>query len=64
MITSPCKTCKNLRLPKDICSKDCEKIKNIQSFQVSMTNGPYMAVDCTDGSRYRLCLPTTRHSYG
>jgi hypothetical protein len=57
MITSPCKNCENIYMPKDICSPNCEKIKNLQLFQLSRVDGPYMAVDSSDSARYRLCLP-------
>jgi hypothetical protein len=57
MITSPCKKCENLNMPKDVCSINCDKLKNIQLFQLSMANSPYSAVDSSDSSRYRLCLP-------
>lgn len=57
MITSPCKTCVNLYKPKDVCSKDCEKLKKIQNLQLSRGDGPYMGVDCADSGRYALRLP-------
>jgi len=57
MIMSPCKTCENLHMPKDICAEDCEKIKNFQIMQMCMIPDPYMAVDSADSSRYSLCLP-------
>jgi hypothetical protein len=59
MITSPCKNCENLYMPKDVCSIDCDKLKNIQLFQLSMAASPYSAVDSSDGSRYRLRLPVS-----
>jgi len=60
MITSPCKTCENLYMPKDVCLPDCEKIKNLQLYQLSRADGPYMAVDSSDSGRYRLCLPGSK----
>lgn len=60
MITSPCKTCVNLYMPKDICSKNCEKIKLIQNLQLARPGASYMGVDAADSGRYRLCLPVSR----
>lgn len=57
MITSPCKNCENLYMPKDVCSQNCEQLKNIQLLQLAMADGPYRAVDSSDSGRYRLCLP-------
>jgi hypothetical protein len=62
MIQSPCKNCDSLYLPKYMCSRDCDKIKLIQKFQLSITDGPYTAIDCTDSGRYRLCLPVSANS--
>lgn len=62
MITSPCKSCENLYMPKDVCSRNCEQIKNIQLFQLTRAEGPYKAVDSSDSSRYRLCLPGSRNA--
>jgi hypothetical protein len=59
MITSPCKNCENLCMPKDVCLPNCEKIKNLQLFQLSTVVDPYTAVDSSDSGRYRLCLPVS-----
>jgi hypothetical protein len=57
MIKSPCKSCENLFMSKDVCSTNCEKIKNLQMFQISVADVAYMAVDSSDSGRYRLRLP-------
>lgn len=36
MICSPCRDCPNIILPKDICSKTCEKLQTIQEIQLSL----------------------------
>lgn len=36
MISSPCRTCFNKKVPKDRCMVNCEKLKNIQNFQLSI----------------------------
>lgn len=63
MIASPCKTCENRYLPKDICSVNCEKIRLLQGFLKTVASDPYMAVDCTDSSRYTLSIPVSNNIY-
>lgn len=57
MIQSPCKKCERCHLPKNACSINCDKLKLVQKFQLTIRVDPYTAVNCTDSGRYRLCLP-------
>lgn len=52
MISSPCRNCSKKNMPKDICSKDCKKIQDIQEFQVSSKEevNSYI-LDYNDGNR-------------
>lgn len=59
MITSPCKNCKNLSLPKDVCSKNCKIIFELQMFQLATSDGPCMAVDSSGSDRHSIRLPVS-----
>jgi len=54
MISSPCKNCGKRHLPKDMCMRDCEKIKTIQRLQHTMSTPPYA---CDDSSEIFSCEP-------
>ncbi len=41
MISSPCRDCPRLGMPKIKCSLVCEKINKIQKFQVCDNKNPY-----------------------
>ena len=56
MISSPCKTCKNQYLPKELCLESCKLLLEIQEIQLTMPMQVYSAVDSADGSRYQLSL--------
>ena len=38
MISSPCKNCENKNLPKEICSVNCQILKELQNLQRSVAN--------------------------
>lgn len=63
MISSPCKTCDNVNLPKELCLETCEKVNSIQNLQHILTVPSYLAVDSSDSNRYRLSIPASRPSY-
>ncbi len=63
MISSPCKQCYRLFLPKDECIETCEMIRAIQSFQFTMPTMPYSSIDSTDSNRYHLALPVGTQMY-
>jgi hypothetical protein len=48
MISSPCRDCDKLHMPKDRCMKDCEKIAVIQQSQNNMRVPPYARNDSFD----------------
>jgi hypothetical protein len=63
MISSPCKQCYRLYLPKEECLEDCKLLKGIQNLQFTMPKMPYSSIDSTDPTRYRLALPTGTQMY-
>ncbi len=36
MISSPCMKCPKKKMPKDVCMKNCQKIREVQDFQISV----------------------------
>jgi hypothetical protein len=56
MISSPCKTCPNADLPKEMCLATCEKLHGVQEILLKMPIQVYSAVDASDSNRYRLSL--------
>jgi hypothetical protein len=58
MITSPCRNCRNVGLPKDECLTHCKLIQHLQSILISTGCTPnYTAVDCAEDNRFSICLP-------
>jgi hypothetical protein len=56
MISSPCKSCPKLDMPKDLCLQDCDKIKRIQHMQTEMGTPPYPNNDRSDSISTELSL--------
>ena len=54
MISSPCKNCQNLNMPKEYCLDNCKKIQDMQEIQLTMPFQVYSAVDSADTNRYCL----------
>lgn len=63
MISSPCKNCYRLYLPKDECLEHCEMLRGIQSIQLTMPEFSYSSIDSSDLNRYRLALPVGMQIY-
>ena len=47
MIASPCRTCDNRHLPKNLCIRSCAKISAMQQWQHTQRTPPYA---CHEGS--------------
>lgn len=56
MISSPCKTCSNREIPKELCLDACKKIQGVQDLLLVMPNQVYSAVDSADSDRYRISM--------
>lgn len=53
MISSPCASCLNKNQPKDICSQDCDILKSLQKFQMSIKEiEATSAIDYADEERF------------
>lgn len=58
MISSPCKNCYRLYLPKDECLEKCDLLKNVQNLQLTKRGEKsHSSIDSSDLNRYRLALP-------
>jgi hypothetical protein len=58
MISSPCKTCVNRKVSKDLCLDACKKIREVQNLLTVMPGHEYSAVDSSDSNRYRISMST------
>jgi hypothetical protein len=56
MISSPCKTCSNREIPKDLCLDACKKIRGVQNLLLVLPGKEYSAVDSADSGRYRISM--------
>ena len=55
MISSPCKTCPKMNLPKDQCLRTCRMIQDIQGEQLMRKEiSIYTAVDFSEESRFQV----------
>lgn len=49
MICSPCMKCSKKKMPKDVCMKNCKRIREVQDFQVSVKEDIFSyAIDYTE----------------
>jgi len=55
MISSPCKTCPKINLPKDQCLRTCRMIQDIQGEQlIRKESSIYSAVDFSEENRFQV----------
>ena len=55
MISSPCKTCPKMNLPKDQCLRTCQMIQDIQGEQlIRKESSIYTAVDFSEENRFQV----------
>jgi hypothetical protein len=60
VISSPCKACLNKNLPKDVCLKTCQLIRNIQTMQLSRSvDHVGTAVDFSEATHFQVIPPLT-----
>lgn len=59
MISSPCRKCLQQYSPKEVCIKNCEKIKTLQNHLSRMETPPYTHSQTADNSQYTVHLSVT-----
>jgi hypothetical protein len=63
MISSPCKNCPRINLPKEDCMKDCRLLRELQDVLVlAEKNCVSSGIDCTEENRYTISLSLTKTS--